>query len=173
MCTLFRVFVTLFATLAIAPGSYSEELASESATNPKELIGSVLDDFHLAAAEADRDRYLSHFAENAVFMGTDDWERWPIEAFTEYVEQRFATGGWAYTAESRNISLAPSGTIAWFDELMISERWGRFRGTGVLLNEQGGWKIAHYSLTILIPNEGFAAISEMATSGFEERKSKE
>ncbi|MEO0437803.1 MAG: nuclear transport factor 2 family protein [Pseudomonadota bacterium] len=173
MRALFYLLTTLVTAFSIVAGSFGEERASGVAVEPQALISDMLDDFHLAAAAADRDRYLGHFAKDAVFMGTDDWERWPLDEFTEYVEQRFANGGWAYSAESRNISFGPKGTFAWFDELMISERWGRFRGTGVVLKEQGNWKIAHYSLTILIPNESFAAISEAATKGFEERKTKE
>lgn len=40
-------------------------------------IGKVIDDFHDAAAHGDKDRYLGHLSEDAVFMGTDEWERWP------------------------------------------------------------------------------------------------
>lgn len=133
-------------------------------------ISVLLDDFHLAAAEADRDRYLGYFAPDGVFMGTDDWERWPLPVFTEYVDSRFSNGGgWSYESEDRVIAFHPSGAVAWFDEIMVSERWGRFRGTGVLLMHEGDWKIAHYSLTVLVPNESFEAVSNVATAGFEQR----
>ncbi len=136
----------------------------------EESINALLDDFHLAAAQADRDRYLGHFAPNGVFMGTDDWERWPLAEFTEYVDGRFSTsGGWSYESEDRHIMFAAGGATAWFDEIMVSPRWGRFRGTGVLLKGDSGWKLAHYSLTALVPNENFAEVSAVTKAGFSER----
>ena len=136
----------------------------------RQRIGAVLDDFHTAAADADRERYLAHFAPDGVFMGTDDWERWPLEEFSAYVAERFSSGsGWSYTSEDRHITFAPDGDTAWFDEIMVSQRWGRFRGTGVLRQIDGDWKLAHYSLTALVPNEHFEAVSEITTSGFENR----
>ena len=136
----------------------------------RQRIGAVLDDFHGAAADADRERYLAHFAPDGVFMGTDDWERWPLEEFSAYVAERFSNGGgWSYASEERHIAFAPDGDTAWFDEIMVSPRWGRFRGTGVLLHIDGDWKLAHYSLTALVPNEHFEAISRIATEGFENR----
>ncbi len=139
--------------------------------NPRVPIDALLDDFHAAAAAADRDRYLGHFASNGVFMGTDDWERWPLAEFTAYVDGRFNNGGgWSYRSEERHVQFAESGDTAWFDEIMVSERWGRFRGTGVLIRQSDEWKLAHYSLTALVPNERFAEVSAIATAGFETRK---
>lgn len=133
-------------------------------------INSLLDDFHQAAADADRERYLSHFAANGVFMGTDDWERWPLAEFTDYVSERFAEGtGWTYVPEARFITLGPDNVSAWFDEIVVSPRWGRFRGTGVLVKEGAAWKLAHYSLTALVPNEKFSDVSRVTTAGFNDR----
>ncbi|MHC5023097.1 MAG: nuclear transport factor 2 family protein [Planctomycetota bacterium] len=114
----------------------------------------VLDDLHDAAAHADGDRYFSHFAPNAVFLGTDASERWPLETFRAYAEARFATGvGWTYVETDRNIEIGPGGTIAWFDELLENEKYGTCRGSGVLVWRGGQWKIAQYNLTFTIPNE--------------------
>jgi len=133
-------------------------------------INSLLNDFHQAAADADRERYLSHFAADGVFMGTDDWERWPLDEFKVYVSERFAGGtGWDYVPQKRFITLAPNAASAWFDEIVVSPRWGRFRGTGVLVKEGVAWKLAHYSLTALVPNQRFAEVSKITTAGFKER----
>jgi ketosteroid isomerase-like protein len=135
------------------------------------VIDSVLDDFHAAAAAADRERYLGHFSDDGVFMGTDDWERWPLDEFEDYVAGRFENGGgWEYHPEARHIAFAPDGNTAWFDEIAVSPRWGRFRGTGVMLRQGDSWKIAHYSLTALVPNEQFRAVSEITRPAFEARK---
>jgi hypothetical protein len=141
-----------------------------AAPTDREAIDRLLEDFHLAAAEADRDRYLGHFAPTGVFLGTDDWERWPLDEFSEYVDGRFSNGGgWRYESEERHVMFAEDGKTAWFDEIMVSERWGRFRGTGVLIRRAEGWKIAHYSLTALVPNERFAEVSALNRAGFEAR----
>jgi hypothetical protein len=158
-----RLLLPLTATVLLA-------IAHANAQGDEAQIHALLDDFHLAAAEADRDRYLGHFAPNGVFMGTDDWERWPLAEFTEYVDGRFSGGGgWEYAAEERHVMFAGGGDTAWFDEIMVSPRWGRFRGTGVLLRTDAGWKIAHYSLTALVPNERFAEVSAVTKAGFAAR----
>jgi hypothetical protein len=167
MQTLFISLLTAVILLS-APAAGAEPADAEDS---RRLIHALLDDFHRAAAEADRDRYLGHFAPDGVFMGTDDWERWPLPAFTDYVEQRFASGtGWRYVPEQRVIGLAADANTAWFDELVVSPRWGRFRGTGVLLRRDGEWKIAHYSLTALIPNERFEEVAKIAGEGFAARQ---
>jgi ketosteroid isomerase-like protein len=159
----FRAFALLLMAL-LAPGALAQ---SDSADAPTAAIDSVLDDFHAAAAEADAARYLGHFADNGVFLGTDDWERWPLENFRAYVAERFANGGWTYYPRQRNVAV--QGDVAWFDEIVESPRWGRFRGTGVLMHRDGRWRIAHYALSFLVPNENWEAVSELARAGFRAR----
>jgi len=126
-------------------------------------IGAVIDDFHDAAKRGDKERYLGHMTEQSVFMGTDEWERWPkTPEFTDYVNMRFKDGkGWDYRSVERKIQLAGSGDIAWFDEVTFSETSGRFRGTGVVVRENGTWKIAHYAMSFLVLNENWNEVIEM------------
>jgi hypothetical protein len=163
-----KLLISLFIAASVLLPAF---VSAADAEDSRAQITAVLDDFHSAAADADRDRYLGHFAANGVFMGTDDWERWPLAEFTAYVEQRFAGGtGWSYVPQQRVIDFADGGNTAWFDEIVVSERWGRFRGTGVLLRLDGTWKIAHYSLTALVPNERFEDVSRVAGEGFAARE---
>lgn len=140
----------LFSTSALADGH-------------ENTIGAVIDDFHDAAAHGDKKRYLDHLTDDAVFMGTDEWERWPKNPeFTDYVGTRFKDGsGWNYASVERTVSVAESGDIAWFDEVLFSESNGRFRGTGVLVNNDGEWKIAHYAMSFLILNENWPEVIEL------------
>ncbi len=125
-------------------------------------IGKVLDNFHDAAAHADKDRYLDLMTDDAVFMGTDEWERWPKHPdFTDYVNGRFKNGGWSYKSVERQVRVADSGDIAWFDEVVYSEKNGRFRGTGVLTLQNGSWKIAHYAMSFLVLNENWEEVVEL------------
>ena len=113
----------------------------------------VLDSLHRYAAEAALEPYLSLFTEDGVFLGTDRSERWPRAAFAPYVAARFATGtGWTYHPAERHLAFSEDGTLAWFDEVVVGTRMGPCRGTGVLRKTAEGWRIAHYSLTLLVPN---------------------
>ncbi len=112
----------------------------------------VLDDLHLAASEADEVRYFGHFAEGAVFLGTDASERWSVEQFRAYAHPHFAAGkGWTYKATERHLRLSPDGETAWFDERLYNEKYGEVRGSGVLVRD-GRWRVAQYNLSFPIPN---------------------
>ena len=129
----------------------------------EQAIGQLLDNFHAAAAAADKDRYLGYLSDDAVFMGTDEWERWTKHPdFARYVEDRFRGGtGWTYESVERHITVADSGDVAWFDEVVFSASNGRFRGTGVAVKDGDKWKIAHYALSFLIFNENWQDVIEL------------
>ena len=124
-----------------------------------DAVSSVLDDFHAAASAADEERYFAHFTPDAVFLGTDATERWTVPQFREYAHPHFKEGrGWTYVATERHVMFSPDGALAWFDEKLRNEKYGVTRGTGVLRRTGEGWKIAHYSLTFLVPNEKSQAV---------------
>ena len=145
-------------------------LSAFASADEADTIGRVIDDFHDAAAHGDKARYLGHLTEDAVFMGTDEWERWPKHPdFSDYVDSRFRDGsGWNYRSVERTISIAESGGIAWFDEVVYSEQNGRFRGTGVLVLIDGEWKIAHYAMSFLVLNENWEAVIDLTRKTREE-----
>ncbi len=124
-------------------------------------VEDVINNLHRFAAEADGKSYFDLFSKDAVFMGTDASERWEITAFMKYAMDRFERGeGWKYKSKKRNVSYSDQGNIAWFDEILISEKYGEFRGTGVLKQEDGSWKIAQYNLLLPIPNDIFFEIAQ-------------
>ncbi len=66
----------------------------------------------------------------------------------------FSAGrGWRYLVLSRNLESVSGLDVVWFDEVLTNARLGKCRGTGVVVKENGNWKIAQYSLTLLIPND--------------------
>jgi len=116
-------------------------------------VGSVLDDLHSAASNAEEQEYFAVFAPSAVFIGTDGRERWTLHEFREYAAPAFAEGtGWTYTPTERNIYIAPNGETAWFDEMLDNAKYGECRGTGVLIRHGGEWKLTQYHLTVPVPN---------------------
>lgn len=150
---------------------FSPALAQDQSADGAAIIA-VLDDFHDAAAKADKDRYLGHFTQDGVFLGTDEWERWPLKPdFTDYVAMRFEGGGWSYHSEDKVIAFSSDGSVAWFDETSISNRnGGRFRGSGVLEKVDGTWKIAQYVLSFLVYNEVGGEVGEIITAEREKRE---
>jgi len=117
-------------------------------------IAIVINQWHEAAGRADFDAYFGRMSDDAVFLGTDATERWTRPEFEAFARPYFDDGrGWLYEPIDRKIMIAPGGRTAWFDERLANAGLGECRGTGV--TERGGdgtWRIAHYSLTIPIPN---------------------
>lgn len=127
--------------------------SSDPATSQGQ-INEVLDDWHLAASEAEFERYFNHFAgDSAIFMGTDATERWTVPEFKSYAKPHFDEGdAWDFTPVERHVYISDDGRTAWFDESLDTPNLGPTRGTGVLTLKNGDWKIAHYNLSIPIPN---------------------
>lgn len=125
-------------------------------------VEETLNQFHAAAAKADGAAYFALFAPEGVFIGTDATERWTVEQFKRYVAPHFAQGkGWTYAPKTRHVELTPRGDVAWFDEILENKSYGVCRGTGVLRNVDGAWRISQYHLTIPVPNELAAQVVKM------------
>ena len=122
-----------------------------NADDENERINVLLDGLHQDAHEGNFENYFNRYSPDAVFLGTDKTERWTIKEFKAYAEPAFLDGhGWTYKVVERN--LEGEGNTLWFDEILFNEKLGHCRGTGVLKLINGEWKIAHYALTMLIPN---------------------
>ena len=114
-------------------------------------INILLDGLHEDAHKGNYESYFKRYTSDAVFLGTDKTERWSIEEFKAYAQPVFEDGhGWTYKVVDRNIE--GSGNTRWFDEIVFNKKLGHCRGTGVVQLINGEWKIAHYALTMLIPN---------------------
>jgi ketosteroid isomerase-like protein len=135
-----------------------------TSSRPTEDVSRVLDDWHDAAAKADEGRYFDHFAEGAVFLGTDGTERWTVTEFRAYAHPHFAKGkAWSFRSTRREITFL--GDTAWFDEDLATPNLGPARGTGVLVKgARGAWKIAQYNLSVPIPNERFKEVKALIES---------
>ena len=140
------IFIALFGLL----------FGTISAQEQKDKINTVLDSWHKAAANADFDAYFGLMTPDGVFLGTDATENWQNEAFKAFSKPYFDKGkAWSFTAVDRNIYV--DGNVAWFDEVLDTQM-ELCRGSGVLKLVDGNWKIAHYVLSILVPNENVDAL---------------
>ena len=126
--------------------------AMSLADNQRAAIDALIDGLHQDAHEGNFQTYFDRYTPDAVFLGTDKSERWTIDQFKVYAEPAFDDGhGWTYSVKERNWE--GEGSTRWFDEVLLNEKLGHCRGTGVVELIDGEWKIAHYALTMLVPNE--------------------
>ena len=123
---------------------------------PEAQVAAVLDQLNVASAAADADAYFALYTPDARFVGTDAGEHWTIAELRAYATPYFNAGnGWSYPATSRVITLAPIACrcIAWFEEQLTNDSYGRTRGSGVMRLTDGGWKIEQYVLSLAVPND--------------------
>jgi hypothetical protein len=140
-----NVLKAIVVSLALLP-------AMSLADNQRAAIDALIDGLHQDAHEGNFHTYFDRYTPDAVFLGTDKSERWTIDQFKVYAEPAFDDGhGWTYSVKERNWE--GEGSTRWFDEVLLNEKLGHCRGTGVVELIDGEWKIAHYALTMLVPNE--------------------
>jgi len=136
------LFCALFLALPVL-------ISTAKNNSDEQKVASMLDDWYKAAATANAEQYFGHFADDAVFLGTDPGERWTLAEFRKL----YSKPSWTYVPQERHVSFSADGSTGWFDELLLSPKYGKLRGTGVVVRSGDTWKIRHYSLTFLVPNQ--------------------
>jgi len=156
---LFLVFIGVFFScktevkVKVEEGKSSEVLKGE--------IDATLTNWHKAAAEANFEAYFNLMTKDGVFIGTDATENWQNEDFRAFSKPYFDKGkAWSFTALERNVYLSEDKNLAWFDELLDTQM-KLCRGSGIMKLENNEWKIAHYVLSITIPNENVNEVIEI------------
>lgn len=116
-------------------------------------IHKFIDDWHLAATQANAKNYFGSIADNGIFIGTDATERWNKQQFYNFAKPYFDKGkAWDFNAYNRTVHVSNAGNFVWFSELLTT--WmGVCRGSGVLEKTPLGWKIQQYHLSITVPND--------------------
>ena len=148
----------LFLIIAIILGV---SVHAQKEQNQKQTINNQLEAWHKAAADADFDTYFGLMTSDAVFIGTDATENWQNKEFRSYSKPYFDKGkAWSFSTLERNIYLGADRDMAWFDELLDTQM-GICRGSGVLVMDDGIWKLKHYVLSIAIPNDNVAEVTEL------------
>ncbi|MGB5983554.1 MAG: nuclear transport factor 2 family protein [Nonlabens sp.] len=118
-----------------------------------------LNEWHEAAAAADYESYFNLMTVDAVFVGTDATENWNRKEFMAYAKPHFDKGkAWSFTSIERNIYEADN--LIYFDEL-LNTQMGICRGSGMLKKQDGQWKVAHYVLSIVVPNENVKELTAL------------
>ncbi|HZV68018.1 MAG TPA: nuclear transport factor 2 family protein [Saprospiraceae bacterium] len=118
-----------------------------------EVIDSLVNEWHHAAAVADEKTFFGRMAEDGIYIGTDASERWLRDELAVWSKKYFdREKAWDFTPLSRNIRIAPGAHIAWFDEL-LSTWMGTCRSTCIMELRDNEWKIVHYQLSVTLPND--------------------
>lgn len=143
----------LISFLVISCKENTEKFAKTDVVSENNQIYALLDNWHLAATEANYNNYFSKMDSLSIFIGTDASENWSKTEFESFSKPYFDDGkAWDFKAIERNIYLNDDGNFAWFDELLNT--WmGVCRGSGVLEKKDEKWKLKHYVLSVSIPNE--------------------
>jgi len=143
----------LFCTIVCLGITSCSTSKTDSVANDKAVINTLLDNWHVAAANGDYNGYFGKIAEDGIYIGTDATENWDKQAFSVFSKPYFDRGkAWDFKALERNIYFSKDGKTAWFDELL--DTWMKVcRGSGVLEKTGNEWKIKHYVLSMTVPND--------------------
>ena len=115
-------------------------------------IGAFLDAWHDDAAHS-RPAYFDRIAPDGVYIGTDRTERWVREDFRAWAGPHFARpSAWAFTPIVRHIDFTNDRRVAWFDE-QLGSAMGVLQASGVLRRRGESFEIAHYQLSVAVPND--------------------
>jgi hypothetical protein len=116
-------------------------------------IHTFIDNWHLAATQANAKSYFDAIADKGIFIGTDATERWNKTQFYAFSKPYFDKGkAWDFKAYGRTVHVSNDGRFVWFSELLTT--WmGVCRGSGVLEKTAQGWKIQQYHLSVTVPND--------------------
>ncbi|MFT5926261.1 MAG: ketosteroid isomerase-like protein [Rubritalea sp.] len=118
-----------------------------------------IDAWHQAAAQANFENYFDLMTDEGIFIGTDATENWQLAEFKAFSKPYFDTGkAWSFTSLERHVYA--QNEIVYFDELLDTQM-GICRGSGVMKMQDGTWKIAHYVLSIAVPNDKVSSLTQM------------
>jgi len=145
--------ILILSLLMIACKASKKAISNEQNKGIKTEINTTLNNWHLAATEANFDNYFGKMDSISVFIGTDASENWNKTQFANFSKPYFDKGkAWDFKTLERNVYVNKSGDFVWFDELLHT--WmGTCRGSGVLEKKANGWKIKQYVLSVAIPND--------------------
>jgi hypothetical protein len=126
--------------------------------NRQTAVATTLDQWHLAAANANFEKYFDLMDNDAVFVGTAKEEVWTKQAFMQFAKPYFDKGkAWKFTKISRNIYPSQHADLVYFDEL-LSTWMGVCRGSGVMVYKNKQWLIKHYVLSVTVPNDKIQSV---------------
>ncbi|MCK5539103.1 MAG: nuclear transport factor 2 family protein [Bacteroidales bacterium] len=131
----------------------SVSLIAQNTENKENSINEIINSWHKAASDANLDAFFAPVTSDFVYIGTDATERWTRDEFYGFCKPYFDKGkAWDFKPIERKVYFSPNGKTAWFNETL--DTWmGVCRSSGVLVKVKKKWKLAHYHLSVAVPNE--------------------
>lgn len=119
----------------------------------KDQINTLMNNWHKAAATADAELFFGSMTADAHYLGTDETEDWTRDEMQIWAKEIFKRdSAWDFKTKERHIYLYDDQKLGWFDETL--DTWmGVCRGSGVVVLTDDGWKIKHYVLSVVVPND--------------------
>lgn len=138
------LFPALFFLFSI--NSFSQQTS-------KQQINELIENWHHSASIADSETFFGSMTKDAHYIGTDETEDWLRDEMKEWSKEIFKReSAWDFKTKNRNIYLDEDEKLAWFDETL--DTWmGVCRGSGIVVLTEGEWKIKHYVLSVIVPND--------------------
>ena len=131
------------------------------AQTEQELIHSLMDQWHLAAAKADSATFFGSFTQQGIYIGTDTTEYWTRDEMAAWASPYFKReSAWDFTSISREVYFSEDGNTAWIHE-KLNTWMGVCKGTAVLVKLDNNWKIALYDLSVTIDNDKIKKFLEL------------
>jgi len=172
--TLARMSATKWVITNITDTRRKENCIEEATvTQNEDAIHKLMNAWHHAAATADEDVFYGTMTEDGIYLGTDASERWLRDELRTWAKSAFERDtAWAFTPSKREIYFSDNQKTAWFEESL--DTWmGECRGSGVLVKIGREWKLKHYDLAVMVPNDlvkDFISLVEMG--GLPKKKKK-
>ncbi len=143
----------IISTDNVVCGEDIEDVGVDYTSEVREM-DRLMNNWHKDVAALELDAFFNLMSEDFFYLGTDPGERWSKKEFRKFCEPYFLEKKqtWNFKPIKRNWDISPDGKFAWFDESL--DTWmEECRGSGVMIKENGEWKIVQYNLTVLIENE--------------------
>ncbi|PIV16902.1 MAG: hypothetical protein COS42_07435 [Flavobacteriales bacterium CG03_land_8_20_14_0_80_35_15] len=140
----------IFFSLIVVSCSLSTPKVAKTSV---EDLNNFMNDWHREVANSNFDAYFSKIDSLGFFIGTDASEVWTKAEFASFSRPYFdKKQTWDFKPLSRHFYINEASNMAWFDEVL--DTWmGVCRGSGVLQQKDGKWKIMQYVLSVTIPND--------------------
>ena len=169
--TLFQKSVGTWQILNISDTRREEDcLVAMTALQQEQVVDSLLDAWHRAAAQSVRSDYTRLLADNVVYARPDSIQYYPSDGvkgwLSTYFEQLYR---WQLRPLQRKLYVSPNTDLVWFEE-QLESTVGRFRATGILYLHLDGWKLQYYALNRLIPVSLVPKLSKLVEKSTKKNK---
>lgn len=147
--TFSNLFICTISVLALV----SMSLTTNEIANPNAEMDKVIDQWHQAAAVGDSAGFFGLMTADAIYLGTDEKERWDRTSMGKDLGKYFnGKKAWKFIPYNRKYIVLEDKKSILFDEC-LSTWMGPCKATGKLTKVKGKWLISYYNLNVAVSND--------------------